>query len=124
MTASTAAPAAAVCAPRRIRSRSLVRSLALIGLASVAAYSTHSSPPSMASCDASGACALPSKSGKPAASSPVCGRVSYDLILDAEVQSVDAGANSGNPLPEGAVQKLRDFIPETGAVLFLVRRPG
>lgn len=88
-----------------------------------AAYATQSSSPSMASCDVDGgACALPAKGARKSA--PPSGKVTYDMILDADVQTVNTAADSGNPLPEGQMQKLRDFIPETGAVLFLVRRPG
>lgn len=89
-----------------------------------AAYATQSSSPSMASCDADGgACALPAK-GAARKAAPPSGKVTYDVILDADVQTVNTAADAGNPLPEGAMQKLRDFIPETGAVIFLVRRPG
>lgn len=68
----------------------------------------------------SSSCAAPPKS-KPAAGA-VTG-VTYDAIMQANVQSVDLDS-SENPLPEGPLIHLGDLIPPQGAVVYLVRRPG
>lgn len=68
----------------------------------------------------SSSCAVPAK-GKPAAGA-VTG-VTYDAILQANVQTVDLDSPD-NPLPEGPLVQLGEFIPQQGAVVYLVRRPG
>ena len=51
------------------------------------------------------------------------GNVTYDMLLSARVQVVDVECGA-NPPPAGPVVSLGDFVPPSGAVLFLVRRPG
>lgn len=49
--------------------------------------------------------------------------ITYDMLQQADVQTVDV-TSSSNPLPTGSKVKLGSLIPEDGAVIYLVRRPG